>query len=161
MWMVKLAIYIIAAIALCGLGAYQLNKMQYTISAFLFVACAGFICILYGLRWFGSDPASVFSSTPGSWPPMINTCPDYLTFYMRDVGGVKKKTCIDTIGVSRNGTLKVFVKDSTGAAPSGDESYFSLDTTTTETTARNKELCQRAISNGLTWEGITNGESCV
>jgi hypothetical protein len=73
--------------------------------------------------------------------------------------GSTQQTCIDTIGVSRNGALKIFPKD--GAAPLTNDFYFSLSTTSSDPVKKNQELCQKAITAGLTWEGITNGESCI
>ena len=42
--------------------------------------------------------------------------------------------------------------------PTDDKYYFSLVTTTAN---KNTELCNRALNAKLTWEGITNGESCI
>jgi hypothetical protein len=44
--------------------------------------------------------------------------------------------------------------------PPEDKYYFSLITSSQDATAKNQELCTRAIEKGLSWEGITNGESC-
>jgi hypothetical protein len=45
-----------------------------------------------------------------------------------------------------------------GTIPSDDSYYFSLETTNTD---KKTAMCQQAIGAKLTWEGITNGESCV
>jgi hypothetical protein len=115
------------------------------------------VLILFGLKWFGS-------SSPVNYPPQINTCPDFLTYYERTDSqtGIKLKTCIDLVGVSKNGQLKRFVKDiETQQEPSGDDSYFSLDTVSSNAIPKRNELCNRAMMAGLTWEGITNGDSCI
>jgi hypothetical protein len=156
---IYLGIYIVCGLAIVAGGAYQLNNLDYSIAAFLFFICGTGLFALYGLRWFASN-GSIFSDSPVSWPPTINTCPDYLTYYDRTKSdGSVQKTCIDRIGVSRNGNLKSF--PATGAAPAGDEYYFSLATTASDADGKNNELCQRAMSMGLTWEGVTNGEGCV
>jgi hypothetical protein len=159
MFNIVLGIYIIVAIVVLGGGAYQLQLSSQTTAAVLFFLGALVLFIVFGNKWFGSS-SSVFSSAPVSWPPSINTCPDYLVFYERTMpDATKQDTCIDRLGVSKNGALKMFPAD--GVAPASDDFYFSLGSKRTDDAGRNQELCQRAIAAGLTWEGITNGESCT
>jgi hypothetical protein len=158
MFNIYLGIYIVLAILIGAGGTFKLYGSGLTISAGLFCIAALIIFIVFGLKWF--KKGSMLSEAPVSWPPTINTCPDYLVYYGRSMpDGSKKDTCIDLIGISKNGSLKVFPKD--GTPPTTDEYYFSLTTNAVESTKRNQELCQRAIAMGLTWEGITNGESCI
>jgi hypothetical protein len=160
MFNIYLAIYIIVSIGLIAGGTMKLYNLDQTAGAVIFCIGVVIICIIYGLRWFGADN-SLFSQTPVPWPPTINSCPDYLTYYVRKMPDSSvKNTCIDFIGVSTNGSLKVFPKDAT-SPPTTDDYYFSIDTTVTNPEAKNMELCQKAIMMGLSWEGITNGESCV
>jgi hypothetical protein len=158
MFNIYLGIFIVVAIFVIIGGTFKLAKSNQTLGAVIF-GLGSLICFaVYGLKWFSAG--SAFSNTPVSWPPTINTCPDYLVNYPRQMqGGTTQNACIDLIGVSKNGSLKVFPKD--GPAPTADDYYFSLATSSTDPTAKNNELCQRAIAAGLTWEGITNGESCV
>jgi hypothetical protein len=134
--------------------------MGMTLGAGLYGIGGGFLFLMYGLRWFGSDK-SILSNAPVKWPPVMNTCPDYLTHYKRKkTNGSTEESCIDTIGVSRNAVmLKRFPMS--GKPDDDDKYFFPLTTTKTDPVERNKELCQRAILYGLTWEGITNGESCI
>lgn len=160
MFNIYLWLYIGAAILITAGGAYKMYGQGQTWGAILFLIGAIFLFALYGIRWFGAKN-SIFSSTPVLWPPTINTCPDYLTYYERILPNqTKQKTCIDLIGVSTNGTLKPFPK-SDSIPPSDMGYFFDLTTTTTDPKQRNNELCQRALAAGLTWEGITNGESCI
>lgn len=139
-------------------GIYKLyDGFGYTKGSILFGLGATYFAVVYGIRWFGSDQ-SVFSPPSGSWPPVINTCPDYLTLYDRVVGNATIRTCIDRIGVSRTGAFPVF--PSTGPAPIDDKYYFTIDQPAGKVT-NNADLCKKAINAGLTWEGITNGESCI
>ena len=102
----------------------------------------------------------MLSNSPVSWPPTINTCPDYLTYYQLTENGMKYDMCIDMIGVSRNGGVTKF--PNTTIPPASDNScYFPLKTLSDEPKKKRAELCQRSMSRGLTWEGITNGESCL
>ncbi len=130
-----------------------------TLAAGLFAVGSVFLLVTYGLRWFGGEN-SMLSTATVQWPPVINTCPDFLTYYKRKkADGTTEEACVDTIGVARN--PEMLMKFPEGGAPDDDRYYFSLVTAKADTAGRNKELCQRAIQYGLTWEGITNGESCI
>ena len=158
MFNIYLGIYIVFAILVLAGGTFSMTKGGQTLGAILYFIGALVILSVFGLKWFSAG--SVFSETPVPWPPTINTCPDYLVYYGRKMpDGSTQQTCIDTIGVSRNGALKIFPKD--GAAPLTNDFYFSLSTTSSDPVKKNQELCQKAITAGLTWEGITNGESCI
>jgi len=159
MFNIYLWLYIALGIFVVAGGCMKLNNMGNMYGAVLFGFAAVALFVLYGLRWFGADN-SIFSSTPVSWPPYINTCPDYLTYYERTkADGSKEKTCIDTLGVSRNNYMKRFPEG--GDAPDDASYYFNLATSASDQAGKNREYCQRAVVAGLTWEGITNGESCV
>ena len=159
MFNIYLGIYIVAAIFIISGGTFKLYDLEQTIAAILFFIGVLVVFIVFGIRWFGGK-GSIFSDAPVSWPPAINTCPDYLTYYGRKkTDGSSEDTCIDLIGVSNNGSLKVFPKG--GSPPVSDDYYFSLVTKASDVSAKHAELCQRAIAAGLTWEGITNGESCT
>lgn len=151
-----LVFYIIVALIVICMGTYKL--VDRSIAAALFFIGTTAVFVVYGMRWFYKSD-SLFSTTPVPWPPAVNTCPDYLTFYQRTVGGAKVDTCIDMVGVSKNGTVKVFPRD--GVEPMQNEYYFPLKTNNADPIQKAQELCQKAIAAGLTWEGITNGESCT
>lgn len=161
MFNIYLGLYIIVAIGLIAGGSYKLYDMNNHYAALIFFAGSLTAFIIYGLRWFAATNA-IFSQTPVSWPPTINSCPDYLTAYTRKMpDGTTQPVCIDLLGVSKNGSLKMFVKKDKEDAPTSDEYYFSLASKSTDPAGKNAELCQRAMTFGLTWEGITNGESCI
>lgn len=158
MFNIYLGIYIITSIVIGVGGTFSLYKSNQTIGSILFLIGSFIVFFTFGLKWFSSN--SLFSETPVSWPSIINTCPDYLVYYERKMNdGTTQNTCVDLLGVSKNGSLKLFPKDDT--PPVNDDYYFSLTTKSTNPVSRNAELCQKAISLGLTWEGITNGESCI
>jgi hypothetical protein len=159
MFNIYMGIFIVIAIIVIAGGTYKLVNMDIMVSAFFYFGGSLALFIIYGIRWFSKN--SIFANTPGSWPPTLNSCPDYLTYFARpQADGTTKKTCIDMIGVSKNGSLKVFPVGG-GPEPTTDDFYFSLDTTSSDPAAKNSELCRRAMTMGLTWEGITNGESCI
>jgi hypothetical protein len=148
---IKLVIYVIGCILILTWGTYQVFQAFQMLGAVVYFAGALYVCIIYGIRWFKKN-----ASSTTIWPPVINTCPDYLTYYDRQVNGKAEPSCIDTIGVSKKNKISIFPKD--GSSTSDERYFFSLVTTTNNKKA---ELCQRANDAGLTWEGITNGESCV
>lgn len=153
-----LILYIFAAIVIGTYPTMLFFQSGRTIAAIVYVVLTLILCILFGLRWFtyGGGNAST-----GQWPPIINACPDYLTYFKRpsiSAPSGTTPTCIDMVGVSRNATLAKWRKEfSMENPPEDDKYYFSLVTTSED---RNTELCVRSIAAGLTWEGITNGESC-
>jgi len=149
---IKFIIYIIVSVIIVAYGTYQVFQMYQGLGAILYGVGSVYVCIIYGIRWFGAGTDGVTT-----WPPTINTCPDYLTYYKRTKNGIPEDTCIDTIGVADQSVLAKFPSD--GAKHDDDDKYFfSLVTTTAD---KNTELCNRAIAAKLTWEGITNGESCI
>ena len=126
MFNIYLGIYIVAAIIIIAGGTFKLIGGGQTLGGILFLIGALIVFIVYGLKWFGKK-GGLFSETPVSWPTTINTCPDYLVYYGRKMAdGTTQDSCIDTIGVSKNGSIKVFPKNV--EPPTSDEYYFSLVT---------------------------------
>lgn len=150
--------FIIVAIFIGVFGTQQIQKGGRNITAILFFIGAILVFVFYGIRWFDTA-GTAFNPAPVQWPPYINTCPDYLTYYKREKSpGVQQDTCIDRIGVSRNNSLKVF--PGSGTAPTDDAYYFDLTTVSQDPVKRRTELCNRTIQMGLTWEGVSDGETC-
>lgn len=151
----------IAYIFVCivvGLGVFTtLNNSGRTWSAIFGLILFILIFVFYGLRWF-RDTTSVFRYT-GQWPPMINMCPDYLV-YFKD--GMRRDTCVDLAGVNRSGgLLQPWTKEDVNNPPANPAKYFPHVYKPGMTGDKLKELCTKAMEYGLTWEGITNGESCT
>jgi uncharacterized membrane protein YgcG len=160
MFNIYMGIFITIAIIVIAGGAYQLFSLGKSISAIIFLAGSIAIFSIFGIRWFNSAQA-IFSGTPVPWPPVVNTCPDYLMYYKRKKSdGTTYDTCVDTIGIAKNGTLQIFPKDG-NVNNDNDAYFFSLDTKSSDASKKSSELCQRCLQYGLTWEGITNGESCA
>jgi hypothetical protein len=152
----NLLIYCVYAV-LFGLGTsmYFFNNGM-TLSGILFMILALTVFIFFGMRWFSTESALNPPSTY-TWPPNINTCPDYLYFYKRR----GQDTCVDPLGVSKNGVIQ---KLPPGPINDDNDNYFfSLKTSASSNNpdAIQSELCQRAIASGLTWEGVTDGSVCI
>ena len=115
------------------------------------------IFIFFSSRWFSSGKMKGYYT--GIWPPLINTCPDYLVHYKKS----GKDTCIDLIGVNRSGgLLKCWVKGDTITNPPADDAkYFNYTYKPGMSNSQLQVLCDNAQKAGLTWEGITNGDSCT
>ncbi len=143
--------YILACIVIGATGVYLLASTGRTVGAFTFLVGAITVFIIFGLRWFryGIDP-----NAPKSWPPIVNTCPDYLVYYERS----GKPTCIDVLGVS---TKPADMMKWTGQETTlSDKQFFSLEFQGKAGVSLFTEMCERTKEHGLTWEGISNGETC-
>ena len=160
MFNIYLGAYICVAILVILGGSYSLYSSYEILVPFLFFIGSLASFIIFGLIWFSASGA-VFAQTPVSWPPFINTCPDYLVYYRRPVRNTFVDTCVDTIGVSSRTSRTPLLKFTEPRWATRDQFYFSLRTNATDPVGRNRELCTRAINAGLTWEGITNGETCT
>ena len=144
-------IFIVVSI-LIGAGgtAYFATQGQY-IGTTLYLIGSILILVVYGLLWFG--PSGQYNQPPQNWPPIVNTCPDYLTYYKRKNNGSVTDTCVDRIGVSKNASLQVYPPG--GNVDNNDAYFFNIPKGLTRA-----EVCSNTINAGLTWEGVTDGESC-
>jgi hypothetical protein len=148
-------IFIIAAILVGGGGTFYFGSGGQYIAAVIFLILAILTFVVFGLRWFG--PQGALAQTTTNWPPALNTCPDYLTFYNRVKANSATPipSCVDTLGVSVNNSLKVFPADG-NVNPDDDSYFFALIAGETRAAT-----CARLTQYGLTWEGIFDGESCL
>ena len=53
------------------------------------------------------------------------------------------------------------MEDNPQNPPADDRKYFAHVYRTGDDDSRKKFLCTKTMEAGLTWEGITNGESCT
>jgi hypothetical protein len=148
--------YIFVSIAVGLSVPMYLYNSQRMISAIITLILFIFVFIFFGIRWFSTG--NLVGTYTGSWPPLINTCPDYLVYFKKGT----MDTCIDLIGVNRsNGALFPWSQDdSTSNPPSNSNKYFPFIYKAGMSQNQLKVLCNAAQQLGLTWEGITNGESC-
>jgi len=132
----------------------------------------GFLVLAYfGIRWFGTRIPEL-----KSWPPVINMCPDYLTYITVPSTTINSKTitkgCIDMLGV-RSGeganTLQKTEPSTAEAYKSGPTSptaltifeYTSADVKAATKASDLQAICARCQVAGVTWEGVYDGDSCV
>ncbi len=156
-----LVVYIIASII--GL-VYGTNKVYSTgqVRGVIFAIGCLIVLVYFGLRWFGSR-----IDKPKNWPPVINMCPDYLT-YVKSIphGSVQKPGCIDMLGVSKSASG--IRKTEPSAINSLNHSqtnkvfgYTSTDVSNAKTVEELQAICDRCRDAGITWEGVYDGDVCV
>ena len=135
------------------------------IRGIVFCIGASLVFIYYGLRWFATPDEKL-----KSWPPVINMCPDFLTFIPNIKSGqTTVPGCVDLLGVSVStnsggGFLKVFptsISTLDASMTTKVFTYTSRDVKTTTSEAGLQAICDACQNAGLTWEGVYDGDSCV
>jgi len=114
------------------------------------------IFTFFGLRWFKYGIASNSMNANATYPPVINTCPDYMSLTNVKVGGsmTDTKACIDTVGLGSGVTTW---KENTNDLQSpGSEYYFTYIYDPKMSKDQIKALRDQAVAKGLTWEGVTD-----
>lgn len=155
---IKFIIFVLLAIMIITGGPmyfYRQDKLAAGLGLFvLFIL----IFVFFGLRWFGEDGSLQGAGQTTTWPPYVNVCPDYLTYFEGAIGkGCFNKTTQSIgqlqpiTGETPSVKSQLFNHYATGVSPS----YTKYDLDNKET------ACMKARELGLTWEGITNGDSCT
>jgi hypothetical protein len=146
--------YILASIM--GL-VYGTNKVYATgqTRGVIFAIGALIVLVYFGLKWFGSR-----IEKPKNWPPVINMCPDYLT-YVKALPG-----CVDMLGVTKSasGLTKTRPSELTSVQKSNRNKVFeytSEDISVAKNVSDLQAICDRCREAGVTWEGIYDGDVCV
>jgi hypothetical protein len=150
-WSFILYIFLTITIGLTILN--YLTSSGRPLSAIVTLVLLILIFYFYSVRWFRGTQSKFEYS--GSWPPVVNMCPDYLVYMKKN--GVD--VCVDMIGVGKSNAANRLNKYVEGTnAP--DTTFTPVVFPNSDSTVR-ATACQQAISRGLTWEGITNGDSCT
>ena len=165
----KLFIYIMVAIVIEIAAIIYAVKAPMVLMLAVFIPLSLYIFLVYGWNWFG--PGGPYTNTPVSWPPTLNSCPDFLVSYVvpKNQNVPALPGCVDTIGVSTrpadfpkrvSGVPNWSSAPTAVITPSTAATYHTngwFATRTGETTAA---LCARLQTAGLTWEGIWDGTTC-
>jgi hypothetical protein len=149
-----LILYIIASIAGLVYGTNKVYATGQTRGVLFAVGCL-IVLVYFGLRWFGSR-----IEKPANWPPVINMCPDYLT-YVKSLPG-----CVDMLGVTKSssGLTKTLPSEVNSVAKSNSQKVFeftSEDVRMAKNVEDLKKICDRCMAAGVTWEGVWDGDVCV
>jgi hypothetical protein len=158
--------YVLASIFFLVYGTMQVYATG-QIRGVIFAIGVLIILIYFGLRWFGSK---VVKTT--NWPPVINMCPDYLTYVPTLPGSMSQSKprgtagCVDLLGVSTSsvGIQKAQPSDlvsTTAINPNKIFRYTSADVKTAKVASDLQPICDACRSSGITWEGIYDGDVCV
>ncbi len=154
----SLVFYILFCIAVGLGGTMGLVRASRVLAAIVFFILAVLIFVFFGLRWFQYGGGDVTS-----WPPVINSCPDYLTMYTRGTGESAVRSCVDLVGVSKNGALAKFPNVEQGTQPPSDNKYYFPQNINPSAKLSDspQKLCSYCIQSGLSWDGLVNGNSCT
>jgi len=116
------------------------------------------IFTFFGLRWFKYGITSNSMNANATYPPVINTCPDYMSLTTKSDGTTK--ACIDTVGLGTGGSTTSDIKTwrkGTTPATAGQEYYFDYIYTPGMTKSQIAGLKDQANDKKITWEGVTDG----
>ena len=148
-----MVIYVILSIFLVVYGTMKVYATG-QIRAVIFAIGVVQVLVYFGLRWFGNSTKKSLR-----WPPVINMCPDYLTYVPALPG------CVDLLGVSKNGNLARSMPSDVPALQITNTQkvfeYTSADIKSTQDASDLQAICDRCQNAGLTWEGVYDGDTCV
>ena len=161
--------YILVSIVALVYGTNYVNT-QNSVRGIIFGIGFFLILMYFGIRWFGSRIPEL-----KSWPPVINTCPDYLTYVTISPKPINERTvtsgCIDTLGVSSSKTakrLQISTAEDYKSGSGADRAtsltmfeYTSADIKASTKSSELKTICDRCSELGITWEGVYDGDACV
>jgi hypothetical protein len=154
-----LIIYILFAIASVFMGVTKLYPMGAP-TAIIYAIGVTMVLIFYGYRWFGEGS----NTTPSTWPPTINTCPDYFT-YIQSLPGDSLPGCVDMLGVSKNGSIQLTTDTVLSTLSSTSVSnvfpFTSSDVLNAKQASVIQGICNLCNQKGITWEGVYDGDSCT
>lgn len=145
-------VFIVVALVLLLLGCYVIfkqNKQIEGILLFLFGIAAIFY---YWIKFFK------VKSEKGVWPPVINSCPDYLSEVSPSVTGYTQTVCMDFVGVAVPSQSRLVQADPTNIPKSTDSDFmnksFIVPKSTDEEEDMTTTICNQVRARGLTWAHI-------
>lgn len=129
----------------------QIRGVIFAIGTFL-------VLLNFGLKWFGNPgPKNV------QWPPVINMCPDYLT-YIATLSD-NNPGCVDMLGVGNSANFLVTQPSDLSTLASTTTNkvipYTSADVLSANDVESLRAICDACQTAGLTWEGVFDGDSCL
>lgn len=157
----KINWYMILYVFICCIILFQVGNYLYSSGRTTALAFTGILFILvfvfFGIRWFQHPVSTATKRVTGPWPPIINTCPDYMTL----VNG----KCADIVGIvnlqKTGGNLRSWTRDDTPTTTTAANKYFNGIYAPSLNVDQITALGQLATGFKLTWEGITDGDLVV
>jgi hypothetical protein len=157
--------YVVVAIVVTAGGASQLLSTG-SGRAIIFAIGSILLFVFFGYRWFGNA-----SDAPLTWPPTINTCPDFLTFVPKISGmGTSNASgggCVDMLGVSSNGGMQKMSRTGLAAISKSTSPNLLFPYTSADIAANADKqnylsgVCGACKVGGITWEGVYDGDTCL
>lgn len=147
--------YILSVIIVVMTTVSYLYRSERLVCAVTVLILFILIFVFFGLRWLKHGLESI-GTYKGNYPAVVNTCPDYMSVYQNGTN----KVCIDTVGIlPTTSTKKTVPKGATPNSTNFFEYTYTLgmpkESTTTGTVTLTL-LKQKALEQGLSWEGITD-----
>lgn len=143
--------YTILGLIVVFYGSYYLfNKMERPIAGILYFIGATIAVYFYWVKWF------MIPAQKPDWPPYQTICPDYLTpispGYGTDadgnqVPGKGPLKCVDFVGVSQNGVLKIATPTMLDKQINQPQYAFTVDPKMTR-----DDLKAKTDAYGLSWQ---------
>ena len=150
-WNYSLYAYVLLVIVFMMYMMMHFYKTERYVSGGICLILFILIFTFFGLRWFQTG-LSYTGQYKGNWPPIINTCPDYLALWKDSTGA---SSCVDRIGVSKHSNFQTW-RDGTETPSATQKFNFKYIPSETKTKAQFEVLKNAADAVGLTWEGITD-----
>lgn len=152
-------IYVILSVVATVYGSMRLYESGGGIRSTIYGIGSAVVFIFFGYRWFSGSGSEVTK-----WPPIINMCPDYLT-YVPAVQGSKNGGCVDMLGMRvSGGSLEMALKsDVAGVAKTSPKVFpFTVkDVNAATTSGALQIICDQCKASGVTWEGVYDGDVCT
>jgi hypothetical protein len=147
-------LYILVSILFIVYGTMKIYSTGQS-RGIVFAIGSSLTLLYFGLRWFGSQ-----TNKPKNWPPIVNMCPDYLTYLPKLPG------CVDLLGVTTGsaGLTKTQLSEMNSVQLSNRNKVFeytSADIQAAKNASDLQPICDRCQAAGVTWEGVYDGEACV
>ena len=145
-------LYVLASCVLLAGGTFRYVRSGAPITAGIFFIGVLIIIVYYGIKWYTTAGTSTKTPQGGSWPPVLNTCPDFLSVYNMNGTNV----CIDTIGIAGAGGISQWTD------PVQTDAKFQFNLNLDKKGAdRVAALCKECKSKNVTWEGVWDGAACM
>jgi len=149
-------LYLFLVIASVLGGTYYFFKNNKSTTGSIYLVGSVVISAFFGSRWF--LPSGTETSRGGTWPPLINVCPDFMslvTITPTPAGtarAVPETVCVDTAGIYSG--IARWTPGSTS-----EDTIFHLYTAQ-DPKDRLKSLCDESVRKRVTWEGFYTEGTC-
>lgn len=132
---------------------YVLLKQGKQVEATLILIIGLAAAVYYWIKFF-----KITTNTKKVWPPVINTCPDYLTQVNPSITGDNKTVCMDFVGIALPKSKAPILRADPNNIPTvSTQNYLEyVFTVPKEDTTEEQAvtLCNQVRMRGLTWAHV-------